>query len=362
LREIDVYDCYKLRDLTSLIILTPNLNRLVVIDCNDIISERKLVGEFPDVLGSFNPFAKLVSLYLHNLPQLKSIYPSPLPFPRLREIDVDGFSKLRDLTCLIILASNLNQLRVSECDEMEEIIRERKYHGEFSEVLGSFNSFAKLESLELHNIPQLKSIYPGLLPFPRLREIDVYDCYKLRDLTCLIILAPNLNRLVVIDCNEMEEIIKVLGSFTPFAKLESLELHNLPQLKSIYPSPLPFPRLREIDVYDCYKLRDLTCLIILAPNLNRLVIIDCNKMEEIITKRKLVGSFNLFAKLASLYLHNLPQLKSIYQSPLPFPRLGEIDVDGCSKLRDLTCFIILATNLNRLRVSECDEMEEIISE
>ncbi|GAV65996.1 NB-ARC domain-containing protein/LRR_8 domain-containing protein [Cephalotus follicularis] len=111
-----------------------------------------------------------------------SVTPSERSFHSLRYVHLSRCSKLRELTRVIILAPNLNRLWVSGCDEMEEIISERKLVYEFPEVLGSFNPFAKLESLRLFGLPQLKSIYPSPLPFPRLTEMHFYGCPKLKKL------------------------------------------------------------------------------------------------------------------------------------------------------------------------------------
>ncbi|GAV75442.1 NB-ARC domain-containing protein [Cephalotus follicularis] len=100
----------------------------------------------------------------------------------LRDVTLVRCSGLQELTCLIIIAPNLQYLMITGCKEMKEIIRERKLVSEFPEVLESFNPFTKLESLRLFGLSQLESIYPSSLSFPCLREMWVKGCPNLKKL------------------------------------------------------------------------------------------------------------------------------------------------------------------------------------
>ncbi|XVF11225.1 hypothetical protein REPUB_Repub08aG0007900 [Reevesia pubescens] len=101
-----------------------------------------------------------------------------------------------------------------------------------------------------------------------------------------------------------------------------------------------FQSLTGVYIYQCSKLRDITWLV-LAPNLRFLIVKECGKMVEIINERKqsqvaeLVETSSLFAKLENLFLHILPELKSIYWDALPFSCLKIINVNECPKLKRL---------------------------
>lgn len=93
-----------------------------------------------------------------------------------------------------------------------------------------------------------------------------------------------------------------------------------------------FSNLSKIDISKCNLLKDLTWLVF-APNLVDLRVTCSHQLEEIISKEKAASV--PFQKLRSLYLSNSPMLKSIYWSPLSFPCLSKISIEGCPMLRKL---------------------------
>ncbi|ESQ37517.1 hypothetical protein EUTSA_v10002924mg, partial [Eutrema salsugineum] len=87
--------CDGLKDLTWLL-FAPNLTYLVVDNSEqveDIITEEKFLSSSIIII----PFMKLEYLHLSHLPKLMSIYRRPLPFPCLREIQVNNCPKLRKI-------------------------------------------------------------------------------------------------------------------------------------------------------------------------------------------------------------------------------------------------------------------------
>ncbi|XVE92488.1 hypothetical protein REPUB_Repub01dG0101500 [Reevesia pubescens] len=101
-------------------------------------------------------------------------------FQSLGDVFIALCSKLREVTWLI-LAPNLRRLHVSQCEKMEEIINERKL-SQVAELVDTSSLFAKLDSLYLRLMPELKSIYCDALPFSCLKYIQVYECPKLKRL------------------------------------------------------------------------------------------------------------------------------------------------------------------------------------
>nr|KJB68107.1 hypothetical protein B456_010G225900 [Gossypium raimondii] len=104
-------------------------------------------------------------------------------FPTLNRVSILNCNKLTDVTWLI-LAPNLRFLSIYGCAKMEEILSEEKL-GEVTDVVGIPNPkpFMKLETLDLGNLPELKSIYWDTLPFPCLKTICLWwGCPKLEKL------------------------------------------------------------------------------------------------------------------------------------------------------------------------------------
>ncbi|KAJ4915610.1 putative disease resistance protein [Raphanus sativus] len=107
------------------------------------------------------------------------------------------------------------------------------------------------------------------------------------------------------------------------------------------PTTTCFPNLSTIVIAACNGLKDLTWLLF-AQNLTN--VSSSKKLEDIISKEKATSNVTEdeeclvtpFQKLEYLVLNDLPALKSIYWSPLSFPRLKEIFIkNNCLELRKL---------------------------
>ncbi|ESR40395.1 hypothetical protein CICLE_v10024865mg [Citrus x clementina] len=101
-------------------------------------------------------------------------------FFSLHKVSIWG-SKLRHVTWLI-LAPNLKHIEVYNCRYLDEIISLEKLGEVPSEEMQNLFPFARLESLSLYALGNLRSIYPKALPFPHLKELEVNLCPKLEKL------------------------------------------------------------------------------------------------------------------------------------------------------------------------------------
>ncbi|XVF11377.1 hypothetical protein REPUB_Repub08aG0022800 [Reevesia pubescens] len=148
----------------------------------------------------------------------------------------------------------------------------------------------------------------------------------------------SLNSLDLINCESFEE-VKMEWAGEEEGRMIKAEPESHIQT-SVIATQHCFQSLSEVRIQYCSKLRDITWLI-LAPNLSFINVVSCDKMEEIINERKLsqvaevVETSSLFAKLETLHLQLLPELKSICWDALPFSCLKEILVNGCPKLKRL---------------------------
>ncbi|KAJ9692603.1 hypothetical protein PVL29_011594 [Vitis rotundifolia] len=120
-------------------------------------------------------------------------------FHSLGTLGVGGCSRLKDLTWLVF-APNLKVLAISMCDQMQEVIGISKC----AESAGNgenLSPFAKLQVLELTDLPQLKSIFWNALPFIHLNTIYVRDCPLLKKLPLSANSAKG-NRIVIVGQNK----------------------------------------------------------------------------------------------------------------------------------------------------------------
>lgn len=141
-----------------------------------------------------------------------------------------------------------------------------------------------------------------------------------------------------------------------YSKLEQMDIYwigreGFDPRNSMRTSQSCFLGLQHVEVVSCGELKDLTWLIF-APNLNCLYIHFCKKIKKIINLKRLGGVATVvglrpFEKLATLHLSNLPLLKSIYESALPFPYLKEMHIHWCEELKKLplNCYTMRISTL-----------------
>ncbi|RVW24658.1 Disease resistance protein RPS5 [Vitis vinifera] len=153
------------------------------------------------------------------------------------------------------------------------------------------------------------------------RRLRLFNCKSLN----LVQLSPYIEMLHISFCHSFKDVQ---------ISLEKEVLHS------------KFPRhghclyhLCHVNISWCSKLLNLTWLIY-APNLKFLSIDDCLSLEEVVEIEKsevseLELNFDLFSRLVSLTLINLPKLRSICRWRQSFPSLREITVLGCPRIRKL---------------------------
>ncbi|CAA7016893.1 unnamed protein product [Microthlaspi erraticum] len=147
----------------------------------------------------------------------------------------------------------------------------------------------------------------------------------------------SLSKLGMTDCNIIESETEWEGN--------RRSLQYSPSTSQITPSNKWFKNLSAVVLVSCARLRDLTWLIY-AENLESLSVETSPKMEELISAEKARGvDLEPFRKLEVLHLDYLGELKSIYWSPLSFPRLQKVRITNCPALRKLP---LNSTSVNRI--------------
>ncbi|XP_052299967.1 disease resistance protein SUMM2-like [Citrus sinensis] len=213
--------------------------------------------------------------------------------------------------------SNLKMLRVLrmfECGSFLDSLVEELLGLEHLNVLTiTLHSNHALQRLLSSSRFQSISIPSLCLRGCRLEPFTIFSLASLR----------HLQTLHLVECNDLEDFM--IACAGEMKKIR--EIHGFHSLQNVYISHS--------------KLRQVTWLI-LAPNLKHLEVQNCPYMEEIINIGKLgevpaevMENLTPFARLEYLILKGLNNLKNICSNALPFPRLKEMSVHECSKLRQL---------------------------
>ncbi|ESQ29320.1 hypothetical protein EUTSA_v10023266mg [Eutrema salsugineum] len=260
-----------------------SMQKLVVLDLSDNDDFQKLPEQI----------SKLASLQYLNL-SYTSIKQLPVGFQELKKLihldltgteslcSISGISKLSSLRILRLENSKVHE-DVSLLKELQLLLANCIIHlviQGFKEKPFNMSSLVSMENLREHCVKK-----------SHVSEINTYT-----------------------KCRESET--------------DSSHLHNRTSPR--------FTNLSVVAMVSCPGIKDLTWLLF-APNLTWLDISHLGELEEIINKEKatnLTGT-TPFQKLEKLSLLQLPELESIYWSPLPFPSLRHIYVGNCPKLRKL---------------------------
>lgn len=136
---------------------------------NSMLSLRVLnIGmcNIPAIIVNWTSTIQRERVHFGNIPLLQNVH----------TVTLSWCKGLRDLTWLL-LAPNLADLRLLECQQIEHIIKKEKATADMSE-----QPFRNLTRLSLDSLPRLESIYWTSLPFPVLKDLCIRGCPKLRRL------------------------------------------------------------------------------------------------------------------------------------------------------------------------------------
>ncbi|KAI5554501.1 hypothetical protein BDE02_19G018000 [Populus trichocarpa] len=113
-------------------------------------------------------------------------------FSGLKEFYYCGCNSMKNLFPLVLLPNlvNLERIDVEDCEKMEEIIGSTDEESSTSNSITGF-IFPKLRTLELFDLPELKSICSAKLICNSLEEITVIRCQKLKRMPICLPLLEN---------------------------------------------------------------------------------------------------------------------------------------------------------------------------
>ncbi|KAF7851853.1 hypothetical protein BT93_L2013 [Corymbia citriodora subsp. variegata] len=175
-----------------------------------------------------------------------------------------------------------------------------------------------------------------------LADLSIYVYKSSSALKIFQSLQRCIKRVKIKDCEDLTHI--PISQSSNFSHLGMLHLCNCPMLVKIEvirgigqaPNRSCFPNLVEVLVNKC-GLLDLSWLVH-APKIQRLAVWECASMEKIIgdgIAREELTASRLFSRLESLHIDSLPNLSSICDHTLFFPRGVRFSIFSCRGLRKL---------------------------
>ncbi|TXG69535.1 hypothetical protein EZV62_004470 [Acer yangbiense] len=431
LRTMEVISCVKLKNIFSSSIARhlSQLQEIKVFDCENM-------EEIFSIVGSENEeivLEKLESLDLYRLPKLRSFtydeeeVGSTCDEERQMKDSLmplfDGKVKFRNLKTMRLHTINLKYvfssstlgsfvqlqcLYIDNCTILEEIIRidhDLKNNVELP-------SLEKLESLDLRNLPKLRSftyeeevgstsdeerqmkdtlmpLFDGKVKFRNLKTMELWEI-NLKYVFSSSTLGSfvQLQSLEINNCTVLEEIIRIdhdLKNNVELPSLKKLKIEKCPQMKSfIFSDKVTFPSLEEIkmsgmdnlemiwhnqfedsqnvqncqklckvSVSNCQSLKNLFPASIVRNlwQLKDICVEECG-IKEIVAKKEGAEEAGdrmfLFPELTSLSLHNLQELKCLY------PGIHTTKWPMLKKLNVFGC--------DKIDASEFFNIQEVISE
>ncbi|KAJ6314027.1 hypothetical protein OIU78_017645 [Salix suchowensis] len=307
----------------------------------------------------------LETLKLNSMPDMRCIWKG-LVLSRLTSLEVSRCEKLTHVFTGSMVASlvQLQSLRISDCEELEQIIA-KDNDDEKDQILSGSDlqslCFPNLCQVEIKGCNKLRCIWKGLV-LSRLTTLEVRDCEKLTHVFTGSMVASlvQLQSLRISDCEELEQIIAKDNDDEKDQILSGSDLQSL-----------CFPNLCTVEIKGCNKLRCIWKGLVLS-HLTTLEVRDCEKLTLVFTG-SMVASL---VQLQSLYISDCEELEQIIAKDnddekgqilsgsdlqsLFFPNFCEVEIKGCNKLRCIWKGLVLS-HLTTLEVRDCEKLKHVFT-
>ncbi|XP_054825524.1 disease resistance protein RPV1-like isoform X2 [Prosopis cineraria] len=380
----------------------------------------KLDGGFknivPDIVQGVRRMNELISLWLHSFSNLECVvdatshivdlFQAETLFPKLIKLRLESLSNLKKVCCgppLLLFFEKLQELHVSHCPMLTSL---------FPKCVA--RAVLALQKLTVESCGELKNIIDedgdGTInqiisasnnshsAFSQLKSLTILDCHKLEYVfsnSC----AQGLVQLEEVCIQGASQLKYAFGQHEDEHQefqielpiLKSLELHGLKNLISIFPKNYlsSCPCLRKLRWVRCPKFRASCVNIMVGSNINMdnqlyskvsapLSFLKLEKLEvkgcsvedilfplerDVFTETN--SQNNLISPLGTLRLDNMPELKFVWSGPMgtvSLQNLRVFTVSGCNNLKMIFSPVILKSIqlLERLEISDCNELEEIM--
>ncbi|XP_060670028.1 uncharacterized protein LOC132800433 [Ziziphus jujuba] len=320
-----------------------------------------------DQLVTSSTFCCLSSLKVVNCPFLKYAFSSAMAscFEQLQSIEARDCGTMEEIMSKLnecmdnISFPQLQSLTISHNANMVSFTKISEGLSLFDE---RFICFPKLENLELRGC-RVKKIRDDQFPpsstsFCCLKKLVVANCKFLKCVVSSSTAASfkQLSHLEVTECEAMELIVRRDERMDKmsFPKLSLLRLRNLPRLSKFSSGIFSeFPMLRDLYIRNCPELKTF--------------ISESFEEKANTTMPSLFNENVAFPSLKTVCVEGVDGLKMIWQyGRLPnnaesFCQLEDVEVEKCKNLMGIfsSGMHTRLGNLKRLKISECEMVEEI---
>ncbi|KAL9366268.1 hypothetical protein Peur_037467 [Populus x canadensis] len=342
-----------------------NLKEVIVHSCKSLEEVFEL-GEADD--GSSEEkelLSSLTKLELRRLPEVKCIWKGPTRHVSLQNLVHLSVWLLNKLTFIFTasLAQSLPQLQtleIRDCGELMHIIREED--GE-REIIPESPCFPKLKKIFIEDCGKLEYVSlshnrDGIIKFPQLRELSLelrsnYSFLGPRNFDAQL----PLQRLTIKGHEEVGNWLAQLQMAVHvqqngfLQRLESVHVDDCGDVRTPFPAKLlrALKNLKEVIVWGCKSLEE---------------VFELGEPYEGSSEEK---ELPLPSSLTRLLLFQLPELKCIWKGPtshVSLQSLADLHLDSLDKLTFIFTPSLVQSlpQLERLYISECDELKHIIRE
>ncbi|KAK8508820.1 hypothetical protein V6N12_034922 [Hibiscus sabdariffa] len=325
----------------------------------------------------------LETLEVHNCENLVSLGSSSASFQNLATLKVWECKGMKYLdTCVAVQGlSQLKKLIIGECVSMKEIVASEEDEATCHII------FSRLKSLELVNLPRLKSFCSGnhTFGFPCLEEVMVSGCPQLEIFCKGILNAPLLQSVEYGEgegqwSGDLESTVRQLHSTKVwYQDIGCFVLSDLSESIEIWKERrLDLRNLEVLEVEECNSLEYIfsVSMALELVRLTDLKVKNCRTVEYIIKKGAEETAMDTIwlPKLGTIKLESCSELTSFYMGSvtLECPYLRTLEIDDCPKMYAMTSVgggektpffndKVLCANLQVLMVKGCHNFEYLFS-
>nr|XP_048336636.1 uncharacterized protein LOC107434221 [Ziziphus jujuba var. spinosa] len=331
LKNLEIVHCKNLRLPSHMMNRMNNLERMQVCGCESLEtlfdSQRR-----PKSVDALPMMDCLMELILKDLPKLEQIWKNiggEGDFKNLKSLDVRRCDNLKYLFSPHVaeLLVELEEISVTECNMMEEIVR--KFATCTDEQEDDHELLVELEEV---SVTERNMVEENVGKFVTCTDEQEDDQGQQQQQ------PPIHDEKIFINSTEQQHGGRVLG-LTMFKKLKNLEIDSCDNLRHVFSGSFGtrgLEQLQTLDIFNCKMMEHIVAAVANEENKEE----EAKEAKATTTATTTTTMTNkiVFPRLASLDLRLLPKMERFCQGNyvLELPSLNELTVDECPMMRDLS--------------------------